>query len=34
VARQAFTINVPPSEAHIREANYLGIVSGLEVDKF
>ncbi len=33
VARQAFTINVP-SELHIREADYCGIASGRETDKF
>lgn len=33
VARQAFTIGIP-SEDHIREADYVGIVSGRDVDKF
>jgi flavin reductase (DIM6/NTAB) family NADH-FMN oxidoreductase RutF len=33
VARQAFTINVP-SQAHVKEADYLGLASGREVDKF
>ena len=33
VARKAFTINVP-SEAHVRQADYFGIVSGKNVDKF
>lgn len=33
VARKAFTINVP-SEAHAREADYFGMVSGKNVDKF
>jgi flavin reductase (DIM6/NTAB) family NADH-FMN oxidoreductase RutF len=33
VARKAFTINVP-SEAHARQADYFGIVSGKNVDKF
>ncbi len=33
VARKAFTINVP-SEKHVREADYCGIASGREVDKF
>lgn len=33
VARQAFTINVPAAR-HVREADYAGIVSGREVDKF
>jgi flavin reductase (DIM6/NTAB) family NADH-FMN oxidoreductase RutF len=33
VARQAFTVSVP-SEAHVREADYFGIVSGREVNKF
>lgn len=31
--RQAFTVNIP-SEGHIKEADYLGIASGREVDKF
>ena len=33
VARKAFTINVP-SETHAREADYIGMVSGKNVDKF
>ena len=33
VARKAFTINVP-SEAHARQADYFGMVSGKNVDKF
>jgi flavin reductase (DIM6/NTAB) family NADH-FMN oxidoreductase RutF len=33
VARKAFTINVP-SETHVREADYIGMVSGKNVDKF
>src|SRR5574340_945900 len=33
VARQAFTISVP-SEAHVREADYLGMATGREVNKF
>ena len=33
VARKAFTINVP-SDAHARQADYFGIVSGKNVDKF
>jgi len=33
VARQAFTVNIP-SESHVREADYAGIVSGRDVDKF
>lgn len=33
VGRKAFTVNVP-SEAHAREADYLGIASGRNVDKF
>ena len=33
VFRRAFTINVP-SEAHVREADYLGMTSGREVNKF
>jgi flavin reductase (DIM6/NTAB) family NADH-FMN oxidoreductase RutF len=33
VARGAFTVNIP-SESHLREADYAGIVSGREVDKF
>ncbi len=33
VARKAFTISVP-SEAHCRETDYIGIVSGKKVDKF
>jgi flavin reductase (DIM6/NTAB) family NADH-FMN oxidoreductase RutF len=31
--RQAFTVNVP-SEKHVREVDYFGIVSGRKVDKF
>ncbi|MBI5576193.1 MAG: flavin reductase family protein [Deltaproteobacteria bacterium] len=33
VERKAFTISVP-SEAHSREADYIGIVSGKNADKF
>ncbi len=33
VGRKAFTIGVP-SEAHVREADYIGIVSGKGTDKF
>jgi flavin reductase (DIM6/NTAB) family NADH-FMN oxidoreductase RutF len=33
VARQAFTIGIP-SEARMREADYMGITSGRTVDKF
>ena len=33
VERNAFTVNVP-SEAHAREADYIGIASGRSVDKF
>ena len=33
VARKAFTINVP-SETHARQADYFGMVSGKNVDKF
>ncbi|MGB3399980.1 MAG: flavin reductase family protein [Candidatus Deferrimicrobiaceae bacterium] len=33
VERKAFTVNVP-SEAHAREADYIGIASGRNVDKF
>jgi flavin reductase (DIM6/NTAB) family NADH-FMN oxidoreductase RutF len=33
VARKAFTINVP-SEAYCRQADYFGMVSGKNVDKF
>jgi len=33
VNRRAFTVNIP-SEAHVREADYAGIVSGRDVDKF
>ena len=33
MARKAFTINVP-SENHVREADYFGLVSGRETDKF
>jgi flavin reductase (DIM6/NTAB) family NADH-FMN oxidoreductase RutF len=33
VARKAFTINVP-SEIHVRQADYFGMVSGKNVDKF
>jgi flavin reductase (DIM6/NTAB) family NADH-FMN oxidoreductase RutF len=32
-ARQAFTINVP-SEVHVKEADYCGIATGRDVDKF
>ena len=32
-ARQAFTVSVP-SEAHVVEADYFGIASGRDVDKF
>lgn len=33
LARKAFTISVP-SEAHVKEADYFGLVSGRDVDKF
>ena len=33
VARQAFTISIP-SEAHVKEADYVGIASGRDLDKF
>jgi flavin reductase (DIM6/NTAB) family NADH-FMN oxidoreductase RutF len=33
VARQAFTISVP-SEAYVREVDYLGMATGKEVNKF
>jgi flavin reductase (DIM6/NTAB) family NADH-FMN oxidoreductase RutF len=33
IARQAFTINIP-GEAHVKEADYLGIASGRDLDKF
>ena len=33
VARQAFTISIP-SEEHVQQADYLGMVSGKSVDKF
>jgi flavin reductase (DIM6/NTAB) family NADH-FMN oxidoreductase RutF len=33
VQHQAFTISVP-SEAHVREADYLGMATGKEVNKF
>ncbi|MDP3181471.1 MAG: flavin reductase family protein, partial [Desulfobaccales bacterium] len=33
VARQAFTISVP-SEAYVREADYFGMATGKEVNKF
>jgi flavin reductase (DIM6/NTAB) family NADH-FMN oxidoreductase RutF len=33
VFRQAFTVSVP-SEAHVREADYFGMVTGKEVNKF
>ncbi len=33
VARKAFTISIP-SEAHVRAADYFGLVSGRDVDKF
>lgn len=33
VARQAFTISIP-SETQVREADYVGIASGRELDKF
>lgn len=33
VARQAFTINIP-GERHVKEADYVGIASGRDVDKF
>jgi flavin reductase (DIM6/NTAB) family NADH-FMN oxidoreductase RutF len=33
VARQAFTISIP-SEAHVREADYLGMATGKDVNKF
>ena len=31
--RKAFTVNVP-SDAHVREADYFGIASGRDSDKF
>ncbi len=33
VERKAFTVNVP-SDAHVREADYFGIASGRDSDKF
>lgn len=33
VARRAFTISIP-SERHVKQADYLGLVSGRSVDKF
>jgi flavin reductase (DIM6/NTAB) family NADH-FMN oxidoreductase RutF len=33
VARQAFTVSIP-SEDHVREADYLGMASGREINKF
>jgi flavin reductase (DIM6/NTAB) family NADH-FMN oxidoreductase RutF len=33
MARRAFTVNIP-SEDHLRQADYFGIVSGRDVDKF
>jgi flavin reductase (DIM6/NTAB) family NADH-FMN oxidoreductase RutF len=33
IARQAFTISIP-GEAHVREADYVGIASGRDLDKF
>ncbi len=33
VARKAFTISIPP-EAHVQAADYFGLVSGRNVDKF
>ena len=33
VARRAFTISIPP-ETHVRAADYFGMVSGRDVDKF
>jgi len=33
VARRAFTISIP-SEEHVRQADYFGLVSGSSVDKF
>jgi flavin reductase (DIM6/NTAB) family NADH-FMN oxidoreductase RutF len=33
LARRAFTVSIP-SEAHVKEADYFGLVSGREVDKF
>jgi flavin reductase (DIM6/NTAB) family NADH-FMN oxidoreductase RutF len=33
IQRQAFTISVP-DEAHVREADYLGMATGREVNKF
>ena len=33
VERKAFTVNVP-SEAHVKEADYIGMASGKSVDKF
>jgi flavin reductase (DIM6/NTAB) family NADH-FMN oxidoreductase RutF len=33
VERKAFTISIP-SEAHVKEADYFGLVSGRDTDKF
>jgi len=33
VARQAFTVSIP-SEKHVKEADYLGMATGREVNKF
>ena len=33
VERKAFTVSIP-SEAHVKEADYFGIASGRDVDKF
>ena len=33
IARQAFTVNIP-SEAYVREADYVGMASGRDGDKF
>jgi flavin reductase (DIM6/NTAB) family NADH-FMN oxidoreductase RutF len=33
IARRAFTISIP-SEKHVQQADYLGLVSGRSVDKF
>jgi flavin reductase (DIM6/NTAB) family NADH-FMN oxidoreductase RutF len=33
VARRAFTISIP-SEGHVKQADYFGLVSGRDVDKF
>jgi len=33
MARRAYTVSIPP-EAYVREADYVGIASGREIDKF